>query len=191
MARFGFTGRTRDTYGNIKGNVDVSIYNAGTSTPSSVFTSISGGTVITTAPQTTSDSDGLFTFYVDNTVTSQDTLFDISIEDATYSYIDIFNSRGCFGTGTLTVNSATPDVSEYPTYITANTTTTVITNLTNAPVGKTVTIVFGDRDTVVGFGEDGTYMRGNGEINWYANQGEHMVCSYIGGYWYCTISSSL
>ena len=90
MSRYHFYGRSRDTYGNVVSNVNVSVYLAGTTTPAAIFESRTGGTAISAAPQVTTDSNGLFDLWVDDTIHPKSTLFDIVVGSITYSEFDIF-----------------------------------------------------------------------------------------------------
>lgn len=92
--RFHFQGRTRDTYGNTVPNTPITIYVSETTTPAPIFTSYTGGTAVSAAPQINSDSTGFFNFFVDDTVTSTTTLFDILAAGFTYTYVDIFRMSG-------------------------------------------------------------------------------------------------
>lgn len=97
MSRYHFQGRTRDSNGNIVPNLDITITLTETSENATVFTSYTGGSGISTAPQIKSDSNGYFSFYVDDNIHDPYTLFDISAAGINYTYIDIFR-RGKSGT---------------------------------------------------------------------------------------------
>ena len=90
MGRFSFWGRAVDTFGNVKPNQGITIYLADTSTPAIVYTQQTGGTGISTAPQITTDNNGRFNFWVDDTdYDKYDQLFDIVVKRF------IFAHRGC------------------------------------------------------------------------------------------------
>jgi len=88
--RYSFKGRTRDRYGNVIESTGISIYIADTTTPAPIFTTFTGVTAISAAPQIYSDTNGVFSFYVDDTVSSPTTLFDLVADGITYEDIDIF-----------------------------------------------------------------------------------------------------
>ena len=90
MARFSFLGRAVDSYGNVKANEGITIYLAGTLTPANIYTARTGGTVISTAPQITTDAYGRFHFYVDESDhVGGDQKFDINAAGLTYYDIEI------------------------------------------------------------------------------------------------------
>jgi hypothetical protein len=95
MSRIHYYGRIRDSYGNIKADISVSIYLAGTTNAATVYTVITGGDPISVAPQVKSDSDGLISFYLDESY-DVDQLFDIKIDNITYSNISM-----TFGVGDM------------------------------------------------------------------------------------------
>ena len=90
MARYNFIGRARDTFGNVVPGVNVYIYLAGTTSPATVFSAQTGGIGISVTPQIKSDAMGSFSFYVDDTIHSGMTLFDIVVSDTTYRDVNIF-----------------------------------------------------------------------------------------------------
>ena len=90
MSRVHFWGRAVDTYGNIKPDTGITIYLTGTETPATIYTTQTGGTGITTAPQVTTDETGRFNFWIDNDDYILTQLFDIIVDDLTYTKVDVF-----------------------------------------------------------------------------------------------------
>ena len=88
MARYGFTGRARDAYGNSIGYTDVTIYLTGTTSAATVFSSYASTVPISSVPQIITDATGYFHFFVDTDYHSND-LFDIVCGGVTYDKIDI------------------------------------------------------------------------------------------------------
>lgn len=85
--------------------------------------------------------------------------------------------------GTLTVNSATPDVSGLlPVYTTANSSPTTITAFANIVKGQTFKVIIGDANTTVTFG---TNILGNSSQTWNPTSGMSMDCTSDGTYSYC------
>ena len=86
--------------------------------------------------------------------------------------------------GTLTVNSATPDISAaVPVFITANTTGTVITNFANLLKGLAFDIIVNDAHTSFAFG---TNILGYNGTTWYPQVGDTIHCVTDGTKTYCS-----
>ncbi len=64
--RYHFQGRSRDTFGNVKQNLPITIYETGTTTPATIYKDATGGVPVSAGPQVISDNFGYFDFYVDN-----------------------------------------------------------------------------------------------------------------------------
>jgi hypothetical protein len=94
--RYRFNARTRDTYGNVVGYVDIYIYLAGTNTPAKIYTVKTGGSVIETVPQVSSDQYGYLSFFVDDNDYDTSQMFDITISGIKYEEVDVF-TRGPAG----------------------------------------------------------------------------------------------
>lgn len=90
MARFHFQGRVRDSYGNTVKNQPINITITDETAPAKIFTAYNAGTYVDTLPQITSNTQGFFEFWVDNTVTNDEVYFDIEVGNFTYERIDIF-----------------------------------------------------------------------------------------------------
>ena len=88
--RHHFSGRARDTWGNVQGGTSVTIYYADTVTAAPIYTTYSAVTASTTTPQVSADSTGYFEFYVDDTEIVPTNIFDIVCQSITYENIDIF-----------------------------------------------------------------------------------------------------
>ena len=101
--RYHFIARSRDKYGTVKPNIPINVYEANTVIPAHVYLEESGGTVITTVPQLSSDVNGLFSFYIDTIDYPVVPLFDIVMDSITYENIDI-------GTSTKANNGANADI---------------------------------------------------------------------------------
>jgi len=106
MARYHFQGRSRDTYGNVKQNLPITIYEANTSVPAIIYTAFTGGTSTSAAPQISSDNYGYFDFYVDDADYSNNQYFDITSSEFTYTYIDVIR-QGPAGTSGSSGTSGT------------------------------------------------------------------------------------
>lgn len=91
MSRFHFINRARDSYGNIKAGVGISVYLAGTTTPATVYTALTGGTGISTVPQVLTDSSGLYSFYIDDTLNPEQ-LYDLVVAGITYPNIGLLKT---------------------------------------------------------------------------------------------------
>lgn len=94
MARYIYSGTTRDGAGKIIASATVAVYLAGTTTAASVYEAYSGGTAVNSV---TSGTDGVFTFYVDDTTyTAGSQKFKIIMSKSgytsqTYDYISIYD----------------------------------------------------------------------------------------------------
>jgi hypothetical protein len=106
MARYLYTGIARDGAGNIVASATVSVYLSGTTTAASVYTASTGGTAVNSV---SAGTDGIFTFYVDDTdYTAGSQLFKIIIAKTgytskTYDAISIYDITS----DALTLNTTT------------------------------------------------------------------------------------
>jgi hypothetical protein len=106
MARFIFSGVSRDGAGKIIPSATISVYLAGTTTVASIYTAYAGGTAVNS---TTSGTDGVFTFYVsDSDYTAGAQKFKIVMSKTgyssqTYDYISIYD----IDSDALTLNTPT------------------------------------------------------------------------------------
>lgn len=82
MARYIFQGTFRDGQGNIIPDGTVTVYDAGTTTLSTIYTADSGGTAVTSI---ISDSNGFFYFYIDSSDYGTNTKFDIVLSKDGYT----------------------------------------------------------------------------------------------------------
>lgn len=82
MARYIFQGTFRDGQGNIIPSGTVTVYDAGTTTLSTIYTADSGGTAVTSI---ISDSNGFFYFYIDSSDYGTNTKFDIVLSKDGYT----------------------------------------------------------------------------------------------------------
>ena len=92
MARYSFWGRAVDTFGNITPNTGITVYDASTSTPSTIYENQVGGIDISTAPQVTTDETGRFNFWLDDNDYAISQLFDIIVGSLVYTKVDIFRA---------------------------------------------------------------------------------------------------
>jgi len=82
MARYIFQGTFRDGQGNIIPDGTVTVFDAGTTTASTLYAVSSGGTSVNSV---TSDDNGFFCFYVDSSDYSGGSQFDITLSKSGYS----------------------------------------------------------------------------------------------------------
>jgi hypothetical protein len=82
MARYIFQGTFRDGQGNIIPDGTVTVFNAGTTTASTLYTASSGGTSVNSV---TSDDNGFFYFYIDSSDYAENSQFDITLSKSGYS----------------------------------------------------------------------------------------------------------
>jgi hypothetical protein len=82
MARYIFQGTFRDGQGNIIPDGTVTVFDAGTTTASTLYAASSGGTPVNSV---TSDDNGFFCFYVDSSDYSAGSQFDITLSKSGYS----------------------------------------------------------------------------------------------------------
>jgi len=85
MARYIYQGTTEDQNGVIIPSATVFVFEAGGSTPANIYTASSGGAAVNSV---TSDSNGFFSFYVDDTDYSSNQLFKITISKTGFSEQD-------------------------------------------------------------------------------------------------------
>jgi hypothetical protein len=85
----------------------------------------------------------------------------------------------------LTVNSATPSVSNSVLCVTANTSATAITNFTDGVQGQEICVRVNDANTTFDF--SGTNLKGNNGVDYVATSGDVIFAKRIGTNWYCTI----
>jgi hypothetical protein len=91
-----FLGRARDGHGNIQINQQIFIYFTGTTSAAPVYQNYEDITPISIAPQISTNIEGLFSFYVDDTEIEYTQLFDIVCQEITYERIDIFKGNLLF-----------------------------------------------------------------------------------------------
>lgn len=87
--------------------------------------------------------------------------------------------------GTFTADDATPSVTGFNVWKTANANATTITMLDNGYVGQRVTVIINDAVTTVDF--SGTHLKGNGGADWSPGAGDFMTCEFDGTDWYCQV----
>lgn len=106
MARKIYRGYARDGNGTVLSGATVSVYLTGTSTVASIYAASSGGTAVNS---TTTDSTGLYSFYVDYSDYAAGTQFRLTISKTGYdsvTYDEVECLPPTFSTdGTLTDNS--------------------------------------------------------------------------------------
>jgi hypothetical protein len=85
-----FMGRARDGYGNIQINQQISVYFTSTTSAAPLYENYEDVIPITSAPQITTNLEGLFSFYVDDVEINPTQLFDIECQGITYERVDIF-----------------------------------------------------------------------------------------------------
>lgn len=83
--------------------------------------------------------------------------------------------------GTMADADATPDVTNYNVWVTANTGATTITALDGGAEGQEVQILAGDGNTTV---QDGASLQLNGGSNFAMSQNDTLRLIKIGGVWY-------
>lgn len=88
----------------------------------------------------------------------------------------------------FTDGDATPAVTYYEMYKTANTGATTITDFDGVSVTKKIWVIFGDDNTTIDF--TGSNLKGNAGVDWTPSSGDHMTCVWDGLYWYCDISDN-
>ena len=88
MARYAYKGTFRDGHGHIVASGTVSVYLAGGTTAASIYTASSGGTAVNSV---TSDTDGTFLFYVDESDYGYGQLFKVVLSKAGYTSITFDN----------------------------------------------------------------------------------------------------
>lgn len=82
MARYIFQGTFRDGQGNVVSDGTISVYDAGTTTASTLYAASSGGTSVSSVD---SDSNGFFYFYIDSSDYAENSQFDITLSKSGYS----------------------------------------------------------------------------------------------------------
>lgn len=92
MARHIYQGVTRDGNGVVIASATISVYLAGTTTAATIYAAETGGSAITTG-QTTSGTNGAYSFYVDDTVYAYTQLFDVVPSKANFSFPTLSNQR--------------------------------------------------------------------------------------------------
>lgn len=113
MARYIYSGTTRDGAGKIISAATIAVYLAGGTTAASVYAAYSGGTAVNSV---TSSTDGTFTFYVDDSdYTAGSQKFKIVVSKTgyssqTYDYVSIYDLTSSSLTLTTTT-LASPTVS--------------------------------------------------------------------------------
>ena len=105
MARYVYQKHVHDGNGKVISSGTVSVYLAGTTTPASIYAAVSGGTAVNSV---TTDSTGLFTFYVDTGDYGATQNFKIVFSKAnyqtqTYDNVMIFKE---IGLGTMSLQNA-------------------------------------------------------------------------------------
>jgi len=88
----------------------------------------------------------------------------------------------------FTDGDATPAVTVYELYKTANTSPTTITNFDTVSLTKKIWVMFGDSYTTIDF--TASSLLGNAGVDWTPSQGDHMTCVWDGASWYCDISDN-
>jgi len=93
--RFKHRDYVRDQLGNAVASASIYVYLAGTETAATIYDANSAGSTLATAPQLSSDSSGMFEFWVDDGDYDQDQKFKLVISKTgfvtvTDDYIDIF-----------------------------------------------------------------------------------------------------
>lgn len=87
----------------------------------------------------------------------------------------------------FTDGDTTPSIYSSNSFKTGNTAPTTITTFDNAVIGQQIAILFGDANTTIDF--SGTNLRGNGGVDWTANQYDILTGVYDGTNWYCEVSN--
>jgi parallel beta-helix repeat protein len=87
----------------------------------------------------------------------------------------------------FTDGDSTPDVSDGVSniYRTANTTPTTITDFSNGYQGQVINVLIYDANTTIDF--TGTPLKGNNGVDWVPSDRDWMQCTYMSGYWYCSV----
>ena len=123
--RYKYQGTFTDQAGNIIASGTISTFLAGTATVADVYTASAGGTAVNSV---TSDSSGLFTFWVDTGDHNSDQLFKITLVKSGYSsqsydnivilpfasagYTDDLKPQYIFGGASNTVGHTVPDAAD-------------------------------------------------------------------------------
>lgn len=88
----------------------------------------------------------------------------------------------------FTADDATPSVSGYVNFKTANVNPTTITNFDNGTDGQVIRVVITDTNTTIDF--TGTNLKGNAGVDWTPAVNDSMTCVCDGTTWYCDISDN-
>lgn len=127
--RYLLKGTSRDFAGNVIKTATISAFLAGTTTPASIYTAYSGGIAVNTV---TSDTNGDFSFYVDDgdyiaTQRFKITIAKTSYTTSTYDYISIFDISAAIDIdANLAANSDSKVASQKATKSYADTKTTLV-----------------------------------------------------------------
>ena len=101
MARSIYRGYAVDGNGTILSSASVYVYLTGTSTAASIYTASSGGTAVNSV---TTDSTGLYSFYVDPADYDPTTQFRLTISKTGYDSVT-YDEVSCFNQGNITVSN--------------------------------------------------------------------------------------
>jgi len=105
MARWKFQGTTKDQSGRILPSATISVYLAGTTTPASVYTSVTSTTAVNSV--TSSSTDATYAFYTDSFDYDHDQAFKIIITKSNYTSVTYDNlPHGEVVLGTYTISTA-------------------------------------------------------------------------------------
>ena len=105
MARWKFQGTTKDQSGRILPSATISVYLAGTTTPASVYTSVTSTTAVNSI--TSSSPDATYAFYTDSFDYDHDQAFKIIITKPSYTSVTYDNlPHGEVVLGTYTISTA-------------------------------------------------------------------------------------
>ena len=105
MARWKFQGTTKDQSGRILPSATISVYLAGTTTPASVYTSVTSTTAVNSV--TSSSTDATYAFYTDSFDYDHDQAFKIIITKPSYTSVTYDNlPHGEVVLGTYTISTA-------------------------------------------------------------------------------------
>jgi len=127
--RYLLKGTSRDFAGNVIKTATISAFLAGTTTPASIYAAYSGGIAVNTV---TSDTNGDFSFYVDDgdyiaTQRFKITIAKTSYTTSTYDYISIFDISAAIDIdANLAANSDSKVASQKATKSYADTKTTLV-----------------------------------------------------------------
>jgi len=80
---------------------------------------------------------------------------------------------------------STPTVKGRSTFFTSNTSATTITDFNDGVKGQTITVIFGDNNTIIDF--TNTNLKGNQGADWSPGINDHLTCTKGVSFWHCAI----